>query len=101
MRSWMKLTPLPIGTGIWPMTTGAAEPIKIGFPILLSGPTAVYGEPVLKGAEMAVAGSMPKAAFSDANCNCCRATARQVRMRLCACRANSSSRTMSTPLSAR
>ena len=33
----------------------AAEPIKIGFPIPLSGPTAVYGEPVLKGAELAVA----------------------------------------------
>ena len=33
----------------------AAETIKIGFPIPLSGPTAVYGEPVLKGAGMAVA----------------------------------------------
>ena len=33
----------------------AAETIKIGFPIPLSGPTAVYGEPILKGAEMAVA----------------------------------------------
>jgi branched-chain amino acid transport system substrate-binding protein len=32
-----------------------ADTIKIGFPIPLSGPTAVYGEPVLKGAEMAVA----------------------------------------------
>jgi branched-chain amino acid transport system substrate-binding protein len=28
--------------------------IKIGFPIPLSGPTAVYGAPILKGAEMAV-----------------------------------------------
>jgi branched-chain amino acid transport system substrate-binding protein len=37
-----------------PMTAGAAEPIKIGFPIPLSGPTAVYGEPILKGAELAV-----------------------------------------------
>ncbi len=55
MRSWMKLTPLLIVPVLWPMTTGAAEPIKIGFPIPLSGPTAVYGEPVLKGAEMAVA----------------------------------------------
>jgi branched-chain amino acid transport system substrate-binding protein len=33
----------------------AADTIKIGFPIPLSGPTAVYGEPVLKGAEMAAA----------------------------------------------
>jgi branched-chain amino acid transport system substrate-binding protein len=40
---------------LWPLTAGAADNIKIGFPIPLSGPTAVYGEPVLKGAEMAVA----------------------------------------------
>jgi branched-chain amino acid transport system substrate-binding protein len=38
-----------------PLTAAAEGPIKIGFPIPLSGPTAVYGEPVLKGAEMAVA----------------------------------------------
>jgi branched-chain amino acid transport system substrate-binding protein len=38
-----------------PMAARAASPIKIGFPIPLSGPTAVYGEPVLKGAQMAVA----------------------------------------------
>jgi branched-chain amino acid transport system substrate-binding protein len=38
-----------------PMTVAAKEPIKIGFPIPLSGPTAVYGEPILKGAELAVA----------------------------------------------
>src|SRR6516225_7534402 len=37
-----------------PFAAVAAEPIKIGFPIPLSGPTAVYGEPVLKGAELAV-----------------------------------------------
>jgi branched-chain amino acid transport system substrate-binding protein len=38
-----------------PVAAAAAEPIKIGFPIPLSGPTAVYGEPILKGAQMAVA----------------------------------------------
>ena len=32
----------------------AKDPIKIGFPIPLSGPTAIYGVPILKGAEMAV-----------------------------------------------
>jgi branched-chain amino acid transport system substrate-binding protein len=31
----------------------AAEPIKIGFPIPLSGTTAVYGVPVLQGAQLA------------------------------------------------
>src|SRR5215472_6709027 len=36
------------------MSALAAEPIKIGFPIPLSGPTAVYGGPILKGAELAV-----------------------------------------------
>jgi branched-chain amino acid transport system substrate-binding protein len=38
-----------------PLVALAKEPIRIGFPIPLSGPTAVYGEPVLKGAQMAVA----------------------------------------------
>jgi branched-chain amino acid transport system substrate-binding protein len=37
-----------------PVTAYAADSIKIGFPIPLSGPTAVYGVPILKGAEMAV-----------------------------------------------
>lgn len=55
MHSWLKLASLLVVPAVWPLTAGAAEPIKIGFPIPLSGPTAVYGEPVLKGAEMAVA----------------------------------------------
>ena len=38
-----------------PGAAWAAGPIKIGFPIPLSGPTAVYGVPILKGAELAVA----------------------------------------------
>src|ERR1041384_8554492 len=38
----------------WPLAALAADTIKIGFPIPLSGPTAVYGKPVLAGAEMAV-----------------------------------------------
>jgi branched-chain amino acid transport system substrate-binding protein len=38
-----------------PVAAAAADSIKIGFPIPLSGPTAVYGVPILKGAEMAVA----------------------------------------------
>ncbi|HYM73617.1 MAG TPA: ABC transporter substrate-binding protein [Stellaceae bacterium] len=37
-----------------PVAALAADSIKIGFPIPLSGPTAVYGKPVLAGAEMAV-----------------------------------------------
>jgi branched-chain amino acid transport system substrate-binding protein len=46
---------LACATAFLSSATNAAETIKIGFPIPLSGPTAVYGEPVLKGAEMAVA----------------------------------------------
>ncbi len=38
-----------------PVGALAKGPIKIGFPIPLSGPTAVYGVPILKGAELAVA----------------------------------------------
>jgi branched-chain amino acid transport system substrate-binding protein len=49
------LTPLLAAAVLFPLTARAAEPIKIGFPIPLSGPTAVYGVPILKGAEMAVA----------------------------------------------
>ena len=40
--------------GLWPLAATAADNIKIGFPIPLSGPTAVYGKPILAGAEMAV-----------------------------------------------
>ncbi len=38
----------------WPLAANAADTIKIGFPIPLSGVVAVYGEPVLKGAQLAV-----------------------------------------------
>src|SRR5580658_2043676 len=38
-----------------PFAASAEDTIKIGFPIPLSGPTAVYGVPILKGAELAVA----------------------------------------------
>ncbi|MGC2415521.1 MAG: ABC transporter substrate-binding protein [Stellaceae bacterium] len=49
------LTALLTATMLFPLTARAAETIKIGFPIPLSGPTATYGVPILKGAEMAVA----------------------------------------------
>ena len=38
-----------------PLIASAAGTIKVGFPIPLSGPTAVYGQPILQGAQMAVA----------------------------------------------
>lgn len=48
------LTPLMAAAVLFPLTARAADAIKIGFPIPLSGPTATYGVPILKGAEMAV-----------------------------------------------
>jgi len=48
------LLAITAAVAFWPLSAGAADTIKIGFPIPLSGPTAVYGKPVLAGAEMAV-----------------------------------------------
>jgi branched-chain amino acid transport system substrate-binding protein len=53
MRSRYGVAAALAAAACWPLSAAAAD-IKIGFPIPLSGPTAVYGEPVLKGAEMAV-----------------------------------------------
>ena len=38
----------------WPLGADAqsGKPIKIGFPMILSGPGALFGEPALKGAQM-------------------------------------------------
>src|ERR1700751_5351969 len=40
--------------GLVPVAAAAEDTIKIGFPMPLSGPAAVYGVPVTKGAELAV-----------------------------------------------
>jgi len=40
--------------GLLPFAAGAADTIKIGFPMPLSGPASVYGVPITRGAEMAV-----------------------------------------------
>lgn len=53
MRLRHLLTATVLGLAL-PVAALAKEPIKIGFPIPLSGPTAVYGEPILKGAQIAV-----------------------------------------------
>jgi branched-chain amino acid transport system substrate-binding protein len=37
-----------------PLAAEAQKPIKIGFPMILSGPGALFGEPALKGAQMFV-----------------------------------------------
>jgi branched-chain amino acid transport system substrate-binding protein len=52
-RHW--LVALWAAAALAPLPATAADTIKIGFPMPLSGPTAVYGVPITKGAEMAVA----------------------------------------------
>src|SRR5215468_2209881 len=37
-----------------PFGAHAQKPIKVGFPIILSGPGALFGEPASKGAQMFV-----------------------------------------------
>jgi branched-chain amino acid transport system substrate-binding protein len=37
-----------------PLTAEAQKPIKVGFPMILSGPGALFGEPAAKGAQMFV-----------------------------------------------
>src|SRR6266498_4958951 len=37
-----------------PLTAEAQKPLKVGFPMILSGPGALFGEPALKGAQMYV-----------------------------------------------
>jgi branched-chain amino acid transport system substrate-binding protein len=73
-------------TALAPLGARAADDIKIGFPIPLSGPTAVYGKPVLAGAELAVQEINAKGGVLG----------RKLVLRRCASRANSSSRTAST-----
>jgi branched-chain amino acid transport system substrate-binding protein len=37
-----------------PLSAEAQKPIKVGYPMILSGPGALFGEPALKGAQMYV-----------------------------------------------
>jgi branched-chain amino acid transport system substrate-binding protein len=55
MRHRVWLVALWAAAGLAPLPATAADTIKIGFPMPLSGPAAVYGVPVTKGAELAVA----------------------------------------------
>lgn len=43
-----------LAVGLIPVAAAAESPIKIGYPMPLSGPASVYGVPITKGAEMAV-----------------------------------------------
>lgn len=73
---------------LWPAASIAADAIKIGFPIPLSGPTSVYGKPVLPGAEMAVAEINGKGGVLGKSSKFYRAMARPMPMSPCGCRAS-------------
>ncbi len=49
-----RLLAMVVAAGLVPAAAQAADPIKIGYPMPLSGPASVYGVPITKGAEMAV-----------------------------------------------
>jgi branched-chain amino acid transport system substrate-binding protein len=44
-----------LAAGLLPIAAAADSTVKIGSPMPLSGPASVYGVPIIKGAEMAVA----------------------------------------------
>ena len=43
-----------------PFGASAQKPIKVGFPIILSGPGALFGEPASKGAQMLTLSMSPE-----------------------------------------
>ena len=45
---------LGLATLLAPGRSIAQQPIKVGYPMILSGPGALFGEPALKGAQMFV-----------------------------------------------
>jgi ABC-type branched-subunit amino acid transport system substrate-binding protein len=47
----MTLLAMPLAA---PLVARGQKSIKVGFPMILSGPGALYGEPALKGARMFV-----------------------------------------------
>src|SRR5690349_4757159 len=49
-----RLLAMIFAVGLVPAAASAADTIKIGYPMPLSGPASVYGVPIVKGAEMAV-----------------------------------------------
>ncbi len=51
---WRIVSLLLVAVLACPLAAEAQKPIKIGFPMILSGPGALFGEPALKGAQMYV-----------------------------------------------
>jgi branched-chain amino acid transport system substrate-binding protein len=53
-RVLLALLPFLLVGLVAPLGAEAQQPIKVGFPMILSGPGALFGSPALKGAEMFV-----------------------------------------------
>lgn len=53
-RSGLALSVLSIAAAVLAAPAQAQKPIKVGYPVILSGPGALIGEPSLKGAQMYV-----------------------------------------------
>ena len=54
MHRRMLLSLLAVAIAIVPLAAHAQKPIKVGMPMPLSGPPALFGEPASKGAMMFV-----------------------------------------------
>lgn len=54
MKRSLLLSLAAVGTVAYPLAAIAADPIRVGYPMILSGPGALFGEPSLKGAQMYV-----------------------------------------------
>ena len=48
------LTMLLAALLVLPLAAEAQKPIKVGYPMIMSGPGALFGEPAAKGAQMFV-----------------------------------------------
>lgn len=54
MKRSLLLSLAAVGAVAYPLAAIAADPIRVGYPMILSGPGALFGEPSLKGAQMYV-----------------------------------------------
>src|SRR6185312_2906301 len=61
-----RLLAMIFAVGLIPAAASAADPIKIGYPMPLSGPASVYGVPIVKGAKLELLTRDSKASADEA-----------------------------------
>ena len=81
--------------GLVPFTATGESTIKVGYPMPLSGPASVYGVPITKGAEMAVAEINANGGVLGRRLELLERDSKASADEACASRANSSSKTTS------